>query len=65
MGEIGTEAMAIFFSAAEKNRNGDDDYPYRQDDNFYYLTGFNEPNAILIMIPKGIALRNDQDSSKS
>ena len=64
MKEVGTEAMAIFFSAAEKNRNGDDDYPYRQDDNFYYLTGCNEPNALLIMIPKGIGLRNEQDSSK-
>ncbi len=64
MGEIGTEAAAIFFSALEKNRNGDDDYPYRQDDNFYYLTGFNEPNAILIMIPKGVALRNEQDSAR-
>ena len=64
MAEIGREAAAIFFSATEKNRNGDDDYMYRQDDNFYYLTGCNEPNAILIMIPKGIALRNDQDSSK-
>ena len=64
MGEIGPEAAAIFFSASEKNRNGDDDYPYRQDDNFYYLTGFNEPNAVLVLIPKGIALRNDQDSTR-
>jgi len=64
MGEIGKEAAAVFFSASEKNRNGDDDYSYRQDDNFYYLTGFNEPNAILVLIPKGIALRNDQDSTR-
>jgi len=64
MKEIGTGAAAIFFSAPERNRNGDDDYPYRQDDNFFYLTGFNEPNALLVMIPKGIALRNEQDSSK-
>ncbi len=64
MKEIGADALAIFFTAQEKNRNGDDDYQYRQDDNFYYLTGFNEPNAILVMIPKGIALRNEQDTAK-
>ncbi|MGA7160321.1 MAG: aminopeptidase P N-terminal domain-containing protein [Bacteroidota bacterium] len=65
MGEIGTDAVSIFFSASEKNRNGDDDYPFRQDDNFYYLTGFNEPNAILVMIPRGTLLRSDQDSTKT
>jgi Xaa-Pro aminopeptidase len=64
MGEIGTQAAAIFFSASEKNRNGDDDYPFRQDDNFYYLTGFNEPNAVLVLSPKGFPLRNGQDSTK-
>jgi Xaa-Pro aminopeptidase len=64
MADIGAEAVSIFFSASEKNRNGDGDYPYRQDDNFYYLTGFNEPNAILVLNPKGFALRNEQDSSR-
>lgn len=65
MGEIGTEAVSMFFSASEKNRNGDGDYPFRQDDNFYYLTGFNEPNAVLVISPKGIMLRDNHDSTKT
>ena len=65
MSEVGSEATVILFSATEKNRNGDGDYPYRQDDNFYYLTGCDEPNSVLVMRSKGILLPNDQDSTKS
>jgi len=32
-------------------RNNDVHYPYRQDSNLYYLTGFEEPNAVLIIRP--------------
>ena len=31
-------------------RNGDVYFPFRQDSYFYYLTGFNEPHAILMMV---------------
>ena len=51
---IGQDAAAIFYSAPERMRNGDVDYLYRQADNFYYLTGFTEANALLILSPKGI-----------
>jgi Xaa-Pro aminopeptidase len=51
---IGQDAAAVFYSAPERMRNGDIDYLYRQADNFYYLTGFTEANAILILSPKGI-----------
>ena len=54
---IGMDAAAIFYSAPERKRNADVDYLYRQDDNFYYLTGFTEPNAILILSPKGFKIR--------
>ena len=65
MHEIGTDAVAIFFSSTEKGRNGDNGYLFRQDDNFYYLTGCNEQDAILVLNPKGVVLRDDRDSTKS
>ncbi|MGQ3889087.1 Xaa-Pro aminopeptidase [Legionella sp. CNM-1927-20] len=42
-------AVAIIASAQEIFRNGDTHYRFRQASNFYYLTGFNEPNAMLIL----------------
>jgi len=51
---IGQDAAAVFYSAPERMRNGDVDFLYRQADNFYYLTGFTEANAMLILSPKGI-----------
>lgn len=44
-------SVAILTSAPERLRNGDSHYPYRQNSDFYYLTGFNEPNAIALFIP--------------
>jgi Xaa-Pro aminopeptidase len=64
MQEIGNDAVAIFYSAPIRNRNNDVDYPYRQDDNLYYLTGFPEPNAILVLVPRGVAVRSPDDTSK-
>jgi Xaa-Pro aminopeptidase len=64
MAEIGEDAAAIFYSAPVRNRNGDVDYQYRQDDNFYYLTGFKEPNAILMLVPKGVAVADPQDTTR-
>ncbi|ASQ47441.1 Xaa-Pro aminopeptidase [Legionella clemsonensis] len=42
-------ALAIIPAANEVLRNGDAHYRFRQDSNFYYLTGFNEPEALLII----------------
>jgi Xaa-Pro aminopeptidase len=42
-------SMAIFFSAPVKIRSNDVDYNYHQDPSFYYLTGINEPNSILLI----------------
>lgn len=40
----------IVFSAEEQTRNNDCAYPFRQDSYFWYLTGFNEPNSVLVLI---------------
>ncbi|VEB39273.1 proline aminopeptidase P II [Legionella sainthelensi] len=43
-------SIAIIPAAHESIRNGDAHYRFRQESNFYYLTGFNEPDAVLILI---------------
>lgn len=40
----------LLFSEIEKRRNNDCTYPFRQDSYFWYLTGFNEPNAALLLL---------------
>nr|WP_217633328.1 aminopeptidase P family protein [Pricia antarctica] len=42
-------SVAVFFANAERNRANDVDYIYHQDPNFYYLTGYREPNAVLLI----------------
>lgn len=42
--------VAIIPTAPEVMRNADADYPYRHDSYFYYLTGYTEPEATLILI---------------
>ena len=43
-------AVAIVSTAPEVARNSDTDYPYRHDSAFYYLTGFTEPDAVLVLV---------------
>ncbi|MBV9192451.1 MAG: aminopeptidase P N-terminal domain-containing protein, partial [Betaproteobacteria bacterium] len=44
------EGVAIIATAPEKLRNRDSHYPYRFDSYFYYLTGFIEPEAALVLV---------------
>ena len=48
---IGRDAIAIVPAAPERMRNNDVHYPYRQDSDFHYLTGFPEPEAVLVLMP--------------
>ena len=47
--QLGTGGVAIIPTAPERARNRDSDFPYRHDSYFYYLTGFTEPNAWLVL----------------
>ncbi len=47
----GEDAIIIVQAAPARIRNNDVHYPYRQDSDFLYLTGFHEPDALLAMIP--------------
>jgi Xaa-Pro aminopeptidase len=64
MQQIGSDAVAIFYANPERNRNADLDFPYAQNSDFYYLTGFKEPNAILVLAPKGTSVRSLEDSTQ-
>jgi Xaa-Pro aminopeptidase len=48
---IGKDAIAVLPAAPIRHRNGDIEYAYRQDSQFYYLTGFPEPDAVAVLVP--------------
>ena len=47
----GSDAAIIVAAAPERLRNADSPWPYRQDSDFHYLTGFPEPDAVLALLP--------------
>lgn len=51
MDVVGSDAVVIVPSSVEQVRNRDVHYPFRQDSDFRYLTGFNEPDALLVLAP--------------
>jgi Xaa-Pro aminopeptidase len=51
--QLGRNGIAIIPTAPERPRNRDTDYLYRHDSYFYYLTGFTEPNAWLVVTGDG------------
>lgn len=51
MAQMEPDSIAIVPAAGEQVRNRDVDYPFRQDSDFYYLTGFDEPEAVLVLLP--------------
>lgn len=51
MNMMGPGSLAVLSAAPERIRNRDTQYPYRQDSDFYYLTGFPEPEAVLVLMP--------------
>jgi Xaa-Pro aminopeptidase len=48
---MGKGGIAILPAAAEKQRNSDVHYNYRPDSDFHYLTGFDEPDAVAVLVP--------------
>jgi Xaa-Pro aminopeptidase len=48
---IGPKAILILFSAEPRVYTKDVDYPYRQENNFYYLTNLKQKDATLVLMP--------------
>ena len=47
---MGDGGIAILPAAPVRVRNRDVEYPYRQDSDFYYLSGFPEPEAVIVLV---------------
>ena len=47
----GDDAILVLPAAPERVRSHDTRYPYRQDSDFWYLSGFPEPEAVLVLVP--------------
>ncbi|HET7593398.1 MAG TPA: aminopeptidase P N-terminal domain-containing protein [Rhodanobacteraceae bacterium] len=47
----GEDAALVVAAAPRRIRNADAEWPYRQDSDFHYLTGFPEPDAVLALLP--------------
>ena len=51
--QLGAGGIALIPTAPERSRNRDSSFPYRHDSYFYYLTGFSEPHAWLVIEANG------------
>ena len=60
--------IAVIPTAPEVVRNGDAHYPYRFDSHFHYLTGFDEPEAVLVLLagvsPQSILFCREKDTER-
>ncbi|MCY4356614.1 MAG: Xaa-Pro aminopeptidase [Gammaproteobacteria bacterium] len=69
MAQMEPNSIALIASAPPRIRNKDAEYRYRQDSDFYYLTGFVEDNALLALLPgrkqgEEILFCQEKDSTK-
>lgn len=55
-------SVAIVWANPERNRNNDTDFQYAQNPNFYYLTGYTEPNALLVLTKDDIEVGGQRGS---
>src|ERR1043166_7547879 len=51
MARMKQKSVAIIPSAREATRSNDTQYRFRQDSDFFYLTGFEEPDSIAVIAP--------------
>jgi Xaa-Pro aminopeptidase len=62
------QGVAVIPTAPERVRNRDAHYPYRYDSYFYYLSGFREPEAVLVLIageqPRSVLFCRDKDEER-
>ncbi len=68
LAQLMRQGVAVVATAPEQIRNRDAHYPYRYDSYFYYLTGFPEPEAVLVMVAgaqaKSILFCRERDAER-
>ena len=55
--QIGDHGILILYAAEARNYAKDVDWPYRQENDFFYLTGLTQPDATLVLIPAAGKMR--------
>lgn len=61
---LGKDSISIIFGNTAKVKSYDGHYDFKQSKNFYYLTGFTEPNAALVIAPSGTEVWMGKGSKK-
>ena len=56
--QLPDHSVAVFFANAKRNRSNDIDYVYHQDPNFYYFTGYKEPDAVLLIFKEDQTMKD-------
>ena len=49
LAQLPNNSVVLLAAAQEQTRSRDTEYPFRQNSDFWYYTGFNEPDALLIL----------------
>ena len=57
MEQLGNKAILILYAAEPRNYAGDVDWPYRQENDFFYLTGITQEGSTLVLIPGADRIR--------
>jgi len=57
LNRLPSATLAIFFAGDVRHKHVDLNYPYRQERSFYYLTGINEPKAILVLAKPALKIQ--------
>ena len=52
LSKLSKNSVGVLFSSSYKIRSNDTEYPFRQDSNFYYVSGFLEDNSCLVFVKK-------------
>ncbi|HLT24581.1 MAG TPA: aminopeptidase P N-terminal domain-containing protein [Ignavibacteria bacterium] len=65
MKRIGKNSIAVIISNSLRNKSFDAQYKFKQNKNFYYLTGFDEPDSILVLAPGGIKVKGQSGKTAS
>jgi Xaa-Pro aminopeptidase len=57
MDRIGQHAILILYAAEARNYAGDVDWPFRQENDFFYLTGLKQTGATLVLVPGAASMK--------
>jgi len=61
-GLLDTSSAMVLRAAEPRQRSGDVNYRYRQESNLLYLTGIEEPNVTLLIVPRGVTIEGKKAS---